>query len=111
MAVEADADAPNRKDAPRPIAPTVDLPGTPEGALAPDDAAPAGKARQRGQRLVADPRQRTDIPDQPAPRRRRLVSPLIRPILAISLLALVLLGAAAGVVWWVVQLSQRGMLG
>ncbi|MBL8706580.1 MAG: stimulus-sensing domain-containing protein [Rhodospirillales bacterium] len=90
MAVEADADAPNRKDAPRPIAPTVDLPGTPAGSPE-GEAAPLRKSK-RGKRLVADPSQRSDVPDQPAPRRRRLVSPLIRPILAINLLALVLLG-------------------
>ncbi len=86
MAVEADADAPDRKDAPRPIAPTVEPPRPADGEPAP------GPKAKRGKRLVADPSQRSDVPDQPAPRRRRLVSPLIRPILAINLLALVLLG-------------------
>ena len=57
-------------------------------------------------------------------RRQNLVTPMLlgdkrmaepvtpaRDTAATRLLALVLLGAAAGVVWWVVQLSQRGMLG
>ena len=57
-------------------------------------------------------------------RRQNLVTPMLlgdkrmaepvtpaRDTAATRLLALVLLGAAAGVVWWVVQLGQRGMLG
>jgi two-component system sensor histidine kinase ChvG len=73
MAVEAEADAQDRRNAKLPVAPVVDIP------------APA--RRQHGSGLLA-----AEGEDRPARRRRRLVSPLIRPILAINLLALVLLG-------------------
>jgi len=85
MAVEVDADATDKKDATRPIAPRIDLPGLRGSEV----EAPARKRAAGGKRLVADP----DEPADPPPRRRRrFVSPLIRPILAVNLLALVLLG-------------------
>ncbi|MCK6452852.1 MAG: stimulus-sensing domain-containing protein [Alphaproteobacteria bacterium] len=72
--------APEPRDAdPRtaPIAPILDVP----------DSAPSGRrAKKQPLRLTAE------APREQAPRRRRLVSPLIRPILAINLVALVLLG-------------------
>lgn len=73
MAVEAEADAQDRRNAKPPVAPVVDIPAPARRQLGPGPLAAEGE-------------------DRPARRRRRLVSPLIRPILAINLLALVLLG-------------------
>ncbi|MCC6470611.1 MAG: stimulus-sensing domain-containing protein [Alphaproteobacteria bacterium] len=76
MAVEVEAEGTDKREAKSPIAPIV-------------DRDPSAKPRRRGGQPLTAERERDDGPPR---RRRRLVSPLIRPILAINLLALVLLG-------------------
>lgn len=85
MAAEIDVAA-----APRAAPKAQDL--APEDRPGPGTASPAPK-KKRDSRLVAE-RGPDETPQGAAPRRRRrrLVSPLIRPILSINLLALALLG-------------------
>ena len=79
MAVDIEAPRTGGPDT-APIPPVVDMPARP-------GADKKSRKRKASPKLTAEPR------DQVAPpRRRRLVSPLIRPILAINLVALVLLG-------------------
>jgi len=81
MAVEVEAREAGRQDTSARSAPAAPLLDAPQ-------AKPDTRKAKRSPKLIAEPHDQGPA----APRRRRLVSPLIRPILAINLVALVLLG-------------------